>query len=252
MLALALATTDTTLVFLPLTAFAAMMGYLVILDPRAGLDIDARAVSFWRGHRRETIAVAEIERVHVEHWSDSVDVTIHRQRRRDGRCSRAVSPGIALPNAGVAAGRRRGDGALTGSQAVSRPGSRAIPELGHLLPVWLYYATGAALLAVLSRPAAQTLAPLAWGKFRSCSPLAHPALSAASRRRRHQDRGGSDRQALRRRALLIDSSMNFLARSSVSNSPRFVARPRRRTAAPTRGSTGRARRPWNRARAWPG
>jgi hypothetical protein len=68
-------------VFLPLTAFTAMMGYLVILDPRAGLDIDARAVSFWRGRRRNTIAVAEIERVHVEHWSDSVDVTIHR---RDG------------------------------------------------------------------------------------------------------------------------------------------------------------------------
>jgi hypothetical protein len=81
MLALALATTDTALVFLPLTAFAAMTGYLVILDPHAGLDIDARAVSFWRGHKRETIAVAEIERVHVEPWSDSVDVTIHR---RDG------------------------------------------------------------------------------------------------------------------------------------------------------------------------
>jgi hypothetical protein len=78
MLALALVTTDTMLVFLPLTAFAALMGYLVILDPRAGLDIDARAVSFWRGHKRETIAVAEIERVHMAHWSDSVDVTIHR------------------------------------------------------------------------------------------------------------------------------------------------------------------------------
>jgi hypothetical protein len=77
-LALALVTTDTMLVFLPLTAFAALMGYLVILDPRTGLDIDARAVSFWRGHKRETIAVAEIERVHMAHWSDSVDVTIHR------------------------------------------------------------------------------------------------------------------------------------------------------------------------------
>jgi hypothetical protein len=106
MLALALATTDTTLVFLPLTAFAAMMGYLVILDPRAGLDIDARAVSFWRGHKRETIAVAEIERVHVEHWSDSVDVTIHRH---DGvmvdvpaRCRPALrSLTRALKRAGV-------------------------------------------------------------------------------------------------------------------------------------------------------
>jgi hypothetical protein len=78
MLALALATSDTTLVFLPLTAFAAMTGYLVILDPRAGLDIDACAVSFWRGRKRETIAVAAIERVHMAHWSDSVDVTIHR------------------------------------------------------------------------------------------------------------------------------------------------------------------------------
>ena len=106
MLALALATTDTTLVFLPLTAFAAMMGYLVILDPRAGLDIDARAVSFWRGRRRETIPVAEIERVHVEHWSDSIDVTIHR---RDGgridvpaRCRPAVhSLTRALERAGI-------------------------------------------------------------------------------------------------------------------------------------------------------
>jgi hypothetical protein len=106
MLALALATTDMTLVLLPLTAFAAMMGYLVILDPRAGLDIDACAVSFWRGRRRETIPLAEIERVHVEHWSDSVDVTIHR---RDGgridvpaRCRPAVhSLTRALKRAGI-------------------------------------------------------------------------------------------------------------------------------------------------------
>jgi hypothetical protein len=111
MLALALATTDTTLVFLPLTAFAAMMGYLVILDPRAGLDIDARGVSFWRGHKRETIAVAEIERVHVEHWSDSVDVTIHRHDRVmvdvPARCRPTLrSLTRALKRAGVAVTER--------------------------------------------------------------------------------------------------------------------------------------------------
>ena len=105
--------------FLPLTAFAAMMGYLVILDPRAGLDIDARAVSFWRGRSRETIPVAEIEHVHVEHWSDSVDVTIHR---RDGeridvpaRCRPAV-----LSGSGAQAGRHPGDGEVTDSQVASR------------------------------------------------------------------------------------------------------------------------------------
>ena len=81
LLALAAATTDFWLVFLPLAAFALGMGYLVVCDPRVGLEIDQHQISFWDRHRRETIPLADIERVHIEHWSESDDVTIHR---RDG------------------------------------------------------------------------------------------------------------------------------------------------------------------------
>lgn len=79
LLGLALLTADLAIVFLPLTAFAAMMAYLDVRDPRAGLEADTHAVSVWRGRTRETVPLSEIDRVHVEQRSDSVDVTIYRQ-----------------------------------------------------------------------------------------------------------------------------------------------------------------------------
>ena len=94
------------IVLAPIAAFAGMLGYLVISDRRAGIEIDDAGVTLWHGARRDRIALDEIERVHVEHWSDSVDVTIHRH---DGgtlvipdRCRPALRPLTrALETAGV-------------------------------------------------------------------------------------------------------------------------------------------------------
>ena len=94
------------IIFAPIAAFTGMLGYLVISDRRAGIEIDDAGMTLWHGTRRERIARDEIERVHVEHWSDSVDVTIHRH---DGgtidipdRCRPSLCPLTrALENAGV-------------------------------------------------------------------------------------------------------------------------------------------------------
>ncbi|HUS56313.1 MAG TPA: hypothetical protein VMY41_20170 [Thermohalobaculum sp.] len=94
------------IVLAPIAAFTGMLGYLVIFDRRAGMEIDNAGLTMWRGTRRERIALDEIERVHVEHWSDSVDVTIHQ---RDGgtidipdRCRPSLRPLTrALETAGV-------------------------------------------------------------------------------------------------------------------------------------------------------
>ncbi len=78
MLALALVLTAPWFVILPLAAFAAMMAYLVLRNPRAGLAIDSGAIEFWHGRRHERIAVTEIAQVQIKRWSESVDVAIHR------------------------------------------------------------------------------------------------------------------------------------------------------------------------------
>ena len=68
-------------VLLPIGFAALGMGYLVLVNPRGGIEVDRDAVTLWQGARRERILVGEIERAHVEHWSESTDVTLHR---RDG------------------------------------------------------------------------------------------------------------------------------------------------------------------------
>jgi hypothetical protein len=69
------------IILAPIAAFTGMLGYLVISDRRAGIAIDNDELTLWRGARCERAALDTIERAHVEHWPDSVDVTIHR---RDG------------------------------------------------------------------------------------------------------------------------------------------------------------------------
>jgi hypothetical protein len=69
------------IIFAPIAAFTGMLGYLVIFDRRAGIEIDNAGLTLLRGTRRDRVGLDEIARVHMEHWSDSVDVIIHR---RDG------------------------------------------------------------------------------------------------------------------------------------------------------------------------
>lgn len=65
------------IIYVPLFAFVGMMAWLLLRNPQSGLEIDTEAVRFWRSRRLETVPVAEIDHVHMEHWSDSVDVTVH-------------------------------------------------------------------------------------------------------------------------------------------------------------------------------
>jgi hypothetical protein len=78
MLFFAAASGAPVVVVLPMGLAAVGMGYLVLVNPRAGIDIDRDAVTLLQGSRRERIPLSEIARAHVEHWSDSTDVTLHR------------------------------------------------------------------------------------------------------------------------------------------------------------------------------
>lgn len=92
-------------VFLPLAGFAAMLAWVVLRDPRAGLEIDRGALTLWQGERRESVPLTEIERVVVRHLSDSTDVTVHR---RDGGLPTVPDPCRPAAGSLVAALRRAG------------------------------------------------------------------------------------------------------------------------------------------------
>ncbi len=87
----------------------------------------------------------------------------------------ATASGIAVTVAGVAlastptSSGQKTDGALDGigwallsaaayGVGLWLQGGLAVPELGSLLPLWLYYATGAFGLALVARPARQSIA----------------------------------------------------------------------------------------------